>query len=405
MTLTQILCKVLAFTGIAGTVFLLFYYRYMNFSLGLIGAVLNVGVWQRGDEGTPLGLSFITFSIISYIADCYNGKVTFQKNPVKLANYILMFPKVIMGPIERYVDLETGIEHPEISLDNAGMGIRRFILGFCKKIIIADNLAVMVNQIQAGNDFANTSVMVLWLGSIGFSLELYFDFSGYSEMAIGIAQMLGYKFKENFNYPYCACSITDFWRRWHISLSSWFRDYIYIPLGGSRCSWKRNVLNLFIVWLLTGLWHGASFAFILWGLSYFAFLLIERYIIKPDKRRFMVRVFWRVVTLLVINFNWVIFHIPSWRAGFSYCKAMIGVGNNYFVNGAFYRYLREYSIYMVLGVIFATPLVSKIASRLEKHDKYGITVIIYPVVVCIIFIWALSFSMLGVHNPFIYQQF
>lgn len=401
----RILHKILAFSGIAGTVLLLFYYRYLNFSLGLVGAVLDLPVQQKSIEGVPLGLSFMTFSIISYIADCYNGKVLFQKNPVKLVNYILMFPKVIMGPIERYADLAGDIEHPEVTFDNAGMGIKRFMIGFCKKVIIADNLAVMVNQIQTGDSFTNVPVMVLWLGSIGFSLQLYFDFAGYSEMAIGIAQMLGYKFKENFNYPYCANSITDFWRRWHISLSYWFRDYVYIPLGGSRRSLFRNVLNLFIVWLLTGLWHGASFAFILWGLVYFIFLLIERYVIRPDQRRGVIRLIWRIVTLLVINFDWVIFHIPSWRAGIGYCKAMVGLGGNLFINDLFYRYIREYSLYLILGVVLSTPFISKAAGKIEAHDKYGITAIIYPVAVCAVFIWALSFSMLGVHNPFIYQQF
>ena len=397
--------KALFICGIGGTVCLLFYYRYLNFFFGLFGTTFGVTVWQKQTKGVPLGLSFITFAIISYIADCYGGKVKIQKNPFKLATYILMFPKVIMGPIERYTNLEANIEHPDVSMSNVGIGMSRFMIGFCKKMIIADNLAVLVNQIESGNDFSTVPITLLWLGSIGFSLELYFDFSGYSDMAIGIAQMLGYHYKENFNYPYSAGSVTDFWHRWHISLSSWFKDYVYIPMGGSRRSLFRNILNLFIVWLLTGLWHGASFAFILWGLVYFVFLLIERYIVRLKQRNDVVKLIWRIVTLLVINFNWVIFNIPSWKSGINYCKAMLGWYNNPITSNVFVKDIREYYIYLLLGVLLSTPVFSRLAEKIRIRDKFGMTAIIYPLVLIGIFIWALSFSMLGVNNPFIYQQF
>ena len=401
----KLLRKVLFICGIVGMICLLFYYRYLNFFFGLFGSIFGVTLWQKQNEGVPLGLSFITFAIISYIVDCYSGKVKFQKNPFKLATYILMFPKVIMGPIERYSNLEANIEHPDVSMNNLGIGMSRFMIGFCKKVIIADNLAVLVNQIENGSDFSTVPVTLLWLGSIGFSLELFFDFSGYSDMAIGIAQMLGYHFKENFNYPYCAGSITDFWRRWHISLSYWFRDYVYIPLGGSRCSVYRNIINLFIVWLLTGLWHGASFAFILWGLIYFVFLLVERYIVKLKQRKRFIKLTWRIVTLLVINFNWVIFNIPSWRVGINYCKAMLGLYNNSLTSDVFVKDIQEYYIYLLLGLLFSTPVLSKLLDKIWVRDRFGITTIVYSIVILGIFAWALSFSMLGVHNPFIYQQF
>lgn len=399
--------KVIAALGIIGIILLLFYYRYLNSIVRKIGIFIGLNnIWQRTESGVPLGLSFLTFSIISYIADCYTGKVKYQKNPIKLAVYIFMFPKIIMGPIVRYSEIEQNIIVPDVTIDNIGIGIRRFIIGFCKKVIIADNLAILVSSIQSGVDYSTTSVIVLWLGAVSYSLELLFDFSGYSDMAIGIANILGYKFNENFNYPYTANSITDFWRRWHMSLSFWFRDYIYIPLGGSRKSLCRNIVNLFVVWFITGVWHGATLNFIIWGMIYFIVIMFERFILKPNKRKSkLIRIIWRCTSLLIINFNWVIFSHSSWIKGIEYIKGMLGIYNNSFFDVSFIKYFRDYWIYLLLAICFSIPIVPVISKKINRIDKYGVMTLLSPILIIFIFIWALSFVMLGAHNPFLYQQF
>lgn len=397
---------VIAAIGIVGTTFVLFYYRYLNCTASILSTILGIDYkWQRTDYGVPLGLSFLTFSIISYIADCYTGKIKCQKNPFKLATYILMFPKVIMGPIERYSNIENDISNPRVLFDEVGIGAERFVIGFCKKVIIADNLAVLVSSIQNGIDYSTTPITVLWLGSISYSLQLFFDFSGYSDMAIGIAQMLGFHFEENFNYPYTANSLTDFWRRWHISLSFWFRDYVYIPLGGSRKSILRNIFNLFVVWILTGLWHGGTLNFVLWGLVYFIGLLFERYVLKLKNRGYIVKIIWRIITLLIINFNWVLFSHNSWIMGLKYCKGMLGGYGNSFSDISFIYDIREYGVYLVLAILFSMPIAPWISNKIKACDKFGVSTIVIPIVLIFAFIWAISFIMLGAHNPFLYQQF
>lgn len=397
---------ILFIAGIVVVILILFDYRYLNYTARTVGYLFGVkNKWKRVELEVPLGLSFVTFSIISYIVDCYTGKSQFQKNPFKLATYILMFPKIIMGPIERYSSIINNINMPNISMENVGLGIERFIIGFCKKVIIADNLAVLVSSIQTGIDYSTTPITVLWLGAIGFSLELFFDFAGYSDMAIGLAKMLGFEFAENFNYPYIANSLTDFWRRWHISLSFWFRDYVYIPLGGSRKTPFRNVLNLFIVWLLTGLWHGGTINFILWGMVYFVGILFERFVIKLYQRGRVIQCIWRIITLLVVNFNWVLFSHKSWVIGLSYCKSMLGGYGNPLADDSFIYDIREYGVYLILAIVFSLPIAPWLGKIIKSKDKIGISSIIKPIGLGLAFVWAISFIMLGAHNPFLYQQF
>lgn len=398
--------KILAIDGISGTLVLLFHYRYLNCTASTFCKIFGIEkIWQRIDSGVPLGLSFLTFSIISYIADCYTGKIQYQKDPFKLATYILMFPKIIMGPIERYSNIEKNLIAPDVSIENVGIGVKRFIIGFCKKVIIADNLAVLVGTIQTGVNYPAVPISVLWLGSISYSLELLFDFAGYSDMAIGIAKMLGFHFAENFNYPYIADSLTDFWRRWHISLSFWFRDYVYIPLGGSRKSLFRNIINLFIVWLLTGLWHGGALNFVLWGMVYFCGIIFERYILKLKDRGPVIKFIWRIITLLIINFDWVLFSHKSWHIGLIYLKGMLGIYGNPLSDYSFVYDMREYGIYLILGIIFSMPVVPWLSKKFKKQDKFGISTVAAPLALAFALIWAISFIMLGAHNPFLYQQF
>lgn len=398
--------KLVLILGILGDTGILFVYKYLGFSAIVINQLLGFNL-QVSECEMMAGLSFFTFTLIAYLADVYKCQITVPKNPVKFADYILMFPKIIMGPIVRYSDIEETLNNTEIKVDDIGSGARRFMSGFFKKVIIADNLALLVSEVNELVDVKGATVAALWIGAIAFSLQLFFDFSGYSDMAIGLARMLGFKFRENFNYPYCCSSFTDFWRRWHISLSEWFRDYIYIPLGGSRGTFISNIFNLFVVWLLTGIWHGAGYAFIAWGLIYFIMLLVERYIIKPKRLNKVCGILWRIFTLIVVNFNWVLFSHGDLGEGINYCLGMVGIhtGNRLF-SVADVRLLREYGLYLILGFVFSMPIEKIIVDKTDSNKKASDTVaIILPVIYVLLFLWALSFSMLGFHNPFMYQQF
>ena len=395
-----------AFTiGILGNLVVLFIYKYLAFSISIIN---QVGHWHLNtkERGMMVGLSFFTFSLISYLTDVYRNEIKVPKNPIKFADYVLMFPKILMGPIVRYSDISTTMNDLSLQPDDIGTGSKRFMEGFFKKVIIADNLAILVSQVNASTDYSTITVASLWIGSIAYSLQLFFDFSGYSDMAIGLGRMLGFRFKENFNYPYSCNNFTDFWRRWHISLSEWFRDYIYIPLGGSRKSIPRNIVNLLVVWLLTGIWHGAGYAFIVWGIVYFLMLLIERYIIKPKRLNKAAGFVWRIVTLLVVNFNWVLFSHEGLKNGLKYCLGMTGFYyRNPIVSAEDIRYFREFGLYLVIGIIFSFPLVNLLSRKITNKYLIRVAAVAVPICYGIIFIWALSFSMLGFHNPFMYQKF
>ena len=387
---------------------MLFIFKYLDFSISLINklfgtnmAILNIAL--------PIGISFFTFQALSYVIDVYREVIPVQKNPLYLALYISFFPQLIAGPIVRYSSIAEQLETRECTLYSFGEGIRRFFLGFCKKIILANNLSVVASGIfEMSDSVMTTNPLVLWLGAISFSLQIFYDFAGYSDMAIGLGKMFGFEFEENFNYPYTSKSITEFWRRWHISLGQWFRDYVYIPLGGSRTSIAHHLFNMFLVWLLTGIWHGANYTFIAWGLGYFILLVLEKYIIKPEIRncRFAI-VLWQIITLLCINFGWVIFNSCNLKSGILYCLAMIG----YYkvpvtIDVSILYYIREYGVFIVLGIIFSTPIAKKVGGFTEKNLYIGtIQKILLPACYGILFLWAVSFLILGAHNPFIYFNF
>lgn len=397
--------KLVMIVGIIGNTSTLFLYKYIDFSSTIVNQVFHSNLIDKS-QTMLVGQSFFTFALISYLVDVYTNKCSVQKNIIKFSSYVLMFPKIIMGPIARYKDMEDDFTEHKINPYDIGTGAKRFMCGFCKKVIIADNLVFLVHGVD--RNFSNSTVVALWIASIAFSLQLFFDFSGYSDMAIGLGQMLGFHIKENFNYPYCCRSFTDFWRRWHISLSEWFRDYIYIPLGGSRSSIIKNIVTLLVVWILTGMWHGSGWEFIVWGLLYFTMLVLERYLIKPNRFGKIMSIIWRVLTLLIINFNWVIFsHQEGIQFGLQYCLRMIGVyQNDILTNVTDIRLLREYGIYLFLGIIFSTPIAKIIGTKLQQNRLYEkLSVILVPSLYLLAFIWALSFVMLGFHNPFMYQQF
>ena len=386
---------------------ILFVFKYLDFAISATNQVIGTS-FQIKNIALPIGISFFTFQALSYVIDVYRGQVEVQKNPLLLALYISFFPQLIAGPIVRYKTIEQQITIRKCTLDKFAEGGRRFLLGFCKKVILSDNLSVVAVKVWAmAENITNVNPIVLWIGSICYSLQIFYDFSGYSDMAIGLGKIFGFEFEENFNYPYIAKSVTEFWRRWHISLGQCFRDYVYIPLGGSQVPILRHVLNLFVVWFLTGLWHGASWSFVAWGLGYFVLLFIEKFIVKPSKRNCVLKAFWQLLTLISVNFGWVIFNSVGISMGLKYCFGMLGhYSTNWVIDSDVIYFLREYGVYMLMGIAFAMPVAGMISARIEKFESLKkIKLIALPVGYGIVFLWAVSFLILGMHNPFIYFNF
>lgn len=397
--------KVFLILNIALNISILFVYKYMDFAITIVNRILGLNFHITGIK-LPIGISFFTFQAMSYVIDVYKGKTKVQKNPLIVALYISFFPQLIAGPIVRYSTIESQIENRVCSIELFYEGVRRFIIGFGKKVILANNLS-QVAENAFSSDVTTANPLFLWLGSICFSLQILYDFSGYSDMAIGLGKMFGFEFEENFNYPYMAKSVTDFWRRWHISLSRWFRDYVYIPLGGSRASIVRQIINIFVVWMLTGIWHGANYTFIMWGLVYFILLIVEKNIVKPQTRKSaLFCVLWRVVTLFCVNFEWVIFNAPNLEYGVKYCLSMLGYfGNVPIIDNDILYSLNEYGIFIILGIVFSTPIVRLIEDKVAKSRMLLFAEIVELASCCFIFIWSVAFLILGVHNPFIYFNF
>ncbi len=384
---------------------ILFVFKYLDFSISTVNLLFQFNI-QMKNIALPIGISFFTFQALSYVIDVYRGSVNVQKNPLYLALYISFFPQLIAGPIVRYSSIEKQITDRICTLNGFADGVRRFMLGFCKKVILANNLSVIATEIF-NKEVSTTNPLLLWIGAICYSLQIFYDFSGYSDMAIGLGKILGFDFEENFNYPYISKSVTEFWRRWHISLGQWFRDYVYIPLGGARVSIPRHFLNMLIVWLLTGIWHGANYTFIVWGLGHFIILIVEKYLVKPEKRKCIaIRIIWQVFALLSVNFGWVIFNSSSLRSGIRYSLAMLGrYGINMTIDASLIRYIREYGFFIIAGILFSTPIIKFAEEKIENNKMALITAVAVPMGYGIIFLWAVSFLILGAHNPFIYFNF
>ncbi|MCR5773021.1 MAG: MBOAT family protein [Butyrivibrio sp.] len=366
---------------------LLFYFKYFNFCADQINVFLPNKI-NIGEIILPVGISFFTFQGMSYVIDVYRNTVSVQKNPLKVALYITLFPQLVAGPIVRYSDIATEIDNRKLSLDDLSEGITRFIIGIGKKAIIANGLAEVVDSIwNAG--VSNNTVAIAWFGSIAYSLQIFYDFSGYSDMAIGIGRMLGFHFSENFNRPYISKSISEFWRRWHISLSSWLRDYLYIPLGGNRSHVYRN---LFIVFLLTGVWHGAAWNYIFWGVYNGLFILLER-LLKNKKN-----ISSHIYTLLVVNIGWVFFRADTMKDALRYLGTMFGIGLSSTPGFSIGWYANNWSITLViLAILDITGVLGKLSNRLPVIVKY---VALYG----ILFLSVIRIVS-GTYNPFIYFQF
>lgn len=385
---------------------ILFVFKYLDFSITISNRLLNTSFRLR-KIALPIGISFFTFQAMSYVIDVYRNQGKVQRNVLNVGLYIALFPQLIAGPIVRYNTIARQIENREVTIDSFGAGAKRFILGFCKKVILANNLSVVAEKIFGYQDYSSLPIGYAWIGAVCFALQIFYDFSGYSDMAIGLGKMFGFEFQENFNYPYIAKSVTDFWRRWHISLSQWFRDYIYIPLGGSRCSIPRHIFNLFVVWALTGLWHGANYTFIVWGLIYFASLVIEKYIVKPDQRtNVLMKAGWQCITLLIVLFAWVFFNSSNLSRGLEYCLAMCGTFGNALWSDELVFCIQNHAVYMIGGIVFAAPVAGILKNKLCKNAKVAmVSEYALSIIYMFLFIWAVSFIVLGSHNPFIYFNF
>lgn len=387
---------------------ILFVFKYMNFVTENLRALFPAlqSVVPQTEIVLPIGISFFTFQAMSYVIDVYRG-IPAQKNLGYLGLYISLFPQLIAGPIVRYTTVMDQMQHREITWNSFSNGMLRFLYGFNKKILLANLLSTVADAAFGAEEL---SVGMAWLGAICYSLQIFFDFAGYSEMAIGLGEMFGFHFLENFNYPYISKTVTEFWRRWHISLGSWFRDYVYFPLGGSRVkSKKRLVFNLAVVWLATGAWHGASWSFIAWGVLHGTMVTIEKLCSIPQKTAGHrgLSVIYRIVTLLVVVCGWVLFRAEGLRNGLSYIQSMFGMRGNTPTDTLFRFNLREYGAILVAGLICATPLPKMIGKKLRGSGSNGESICnsVASVIQFAFFVVSVSFLVMNAHNPFIYFNF
>ena len=376
---------------------LLAYFKYADFFLDSFRAVTGLPV-PALQIALPIGISFYTFQILSYVVDVRRGDASAQKNPIDLAAYIAMFPQLIAGPIVRYTDVAAQLRTRTHTRAGTAAGTWRFVLGLAKKILIANVLGQLVQQFQTAQD---PDTLFHWLYAVGFMLQIYFDFSAYSDMAIGLGAIFGFTFPENFNYPYCSASITEFWRRWHISLGSWFRDYVYIPLGGSRVGKWKLLRNLLLVWAATGLWHGAAWNFVLWGLFYAVLLIAEKFALLPKLQKHPA--IGRVYTLLFVLLGFVLFDAPSLSAAASRIAGLFG-GAGAGVESLYY--LRSYAVVLLLAVLGATPLPKRLLARLRKNRVCGVLLdVLEPIVLVALLALCTAYLIDGSFNPFLYFRF
>lgn len=377
----------------------LIYFKYADF------LVMNLNLFgfdfHRVEVALPIGISFYTFQIISYLIDVYRCDVKAQRNLLNLATYVAMFPQLIAGPIVRYRDIEAELNQRIYSLKSSALGIQRFTIGLTKKIIIANGLAELCSIFRTTSD---PSVIYYWMYAIAFTLHIYFDFSGYSDMAIGLGEIFGFHFPENFQYPYLSTSITDFWRRWHMSLGSWFRDYVYIPLGGNRVSKGRWLFNIVIVWILTGLWHGASWNFVLWGIGFGIILIVEKLWLLKYLKKF--RILNHLYVMFIVTLSFVLFNATDLHEAFSDIMNMFGMRSIPLVSKEALYYLSSYFMLFLIAIVACTPLFKNILLYIKK-SKLGASIIniIEPFVIAMMLLIVTAYLVDGSFNPFIYFRF
>ena len=393
------IAKLFVGLAVATIISFMLYFKYMDFFIENFNAVtgLNVPLLKIV---LPIGISFYTFQIISYVVDVYRGEKA-QKNPINLAAYVSMFPQLIAGPIVRYRDVALELENRTHSFTMAGEGARRFIMGLAKKVLIANSMYDLSELIYATDE---KTVLLYWMYGISIALYIYFDFSGYSDMAIGLGKIFGFHFLENFNYPFISRSATEFWRRWHMSLGSWFRDYLYIPLGGNRVPKWRWLLNIFAVWMFTGFWHGAAWNFIIWGVFFGILLVIEKFwLLKYLEKS---RVLSRIYILLAVITSFIVFQIPTLSESMTYIGGLFGAGGIPFASAETLYYLRSYAVLLVAALVGATPIVKKLATKFSQSEKLGrVCNVIEPVVLVGLLVVVTAFLVDSSSNPFLYFRF
>ena len=391
--------KLVCGLSVAVSLSFLLYFKYADFFLENFNAATGLGV-PLLRIALPIGISFYTFQIISYTVDVYRGEPA-QKNLIHLAAYVAMFPQLIAGPIVRYSDIAQQLEHRSHSTALAAEGVRRFLIGLGKKIRIANQLGELCSVFRASDE---KSVLFYWLYAVAFALHIYFDFSGYSDMAIGLGKVFGFHFLENFNYPYISASITEFWRRWHISLGTWFRDYVYIPLGGNRVGRARQLLNILVVWMLTGFWHGAAWNFVVWGLMFAVLLIMEKlWLLKPlSKCRPLAHLY--VVFFVVISF--VIFNAENMGQALSDIGGLFGAGGIPLVSAEAVYCLRSFALVLILAVLGATPLLRNGLVRLSQYPTAGkVLNALEPFTLFVLLLVMTGYLVDGSFNPFLYFRF
>lgn len=390
--------KIVLIVSVVGNLAILGFFKYSDFLISNINSLFNLNISLLA-IALPIGISFYTFQTMSYTIDVYKQNVKAQKNFISFATYVTLFPQLIAGPIVKYRDVSESLENRKENITDFSEGIKCFIIGLFKKVMIANNVGFIWESIHS-LPYSEISLSLAWFGAICYSLQIYYDFSGYSDMAIGLGKMFGFHFLENFNYPYIAKSITDFWRRWHISLSSWFKEYVYIPLGGSRKTIARTVINLLIVWFLTGLWHGASWNFVVWGLYFGVLLIIEKFVLKKvlDK---MPSYIGHLYTLFFVIISWVIFACPTLEDGLNYISIMFNFNNEIISTESIYL-ISTHFVLFIIAIIGCTPIFKKIKEKLKNNKIF----MIIEIIICLVlFFISLSFLVGSTYNSFLYFRF
>lgn len=380
---------------------LLCFFKYTDFMILNVNQLLNVNV-SLLRIALPIGISFYTFQILGYVIDVYKGKVKPQKSFLKLATYVSLFPQLIAGPIVRYETIEKELDSRKHSFENFSYGVRRFTIGLAKKVLIANMLGELCNQFTGTDE---KSILFYWIFAISYMLQIYFDFSSYSDMAIGLGRIFGFHFLENFNYPYISKSITEFWRRWHISLSSWFKDYVYIPLGGNRKGLKKQIRNILIVWVLTGIWHGASWNFVIWGLLFAIILIIEKIFLGKYLEKcpnFLKRLY----VLFIVMISFVIFNAENRGEAWQNILGLWGANGESLINSYTLYYIRSYLVILMIAFIGATPLLRNTVLKLKKNEKINKLInILEPVWIIWLLLVVTAYLIDNSYNPFLYFRF
>ena len=390
--------KIVLIVSVVGNLSILGFFKYSNFLITNLNSLFHFDL-SLLSIALPIGISFYTFQTMSYTIDVYKKNVEAQKNLISFATYVTLFPQLIAGPIVKYRDVRESLENRKENISDFSEGVKRFILGLFKKVMLANNIGFLWESINAMPN-QEMSAILAWIGAICFTLQIYYDFSGYSDMAIGLGKMFGFHFLENFNFPYLSKSITEFWRRWHISLGSWFKEYVYIPLGGNRKGMKRTIINLLIVWFLTGLWHGASWNFVVWGLYFGVLLILEKLFLAKFLAK-IPKLFQHIYTMFFVIISWVIFASPTLSDGLEYLKVMFDFGG-VFINQEVLYLLSSHFVLFVACILGCTTIFKNIREKLKKKKWFCL---VDSILFLGMFILSLTFLVGATYNPFLYFRF